>query len=115
MAVTVLGSGTQTAIIGTEHTLQDTAAAATYQLFVDLSNLAAGDSVEFRVYKMAKTGGTRRVTYYARRSGAQPTDDLGIISVPISTGLTDSGAIRFTLKQTLGTGRNFDWTVEKFA
>lgn len=115
MAVTVLGSGTQTATIGTEHTLQDTSAAATYQLFVDMTNLAAGDAVELRVYKMAKSAGTRLVTYYTRRDGAQSTDDLGVISVPISTGLTDSGAVRFTLKQTLGTGRAFDWTVEKFA
>lgn len=115
MAVTVLGSGTQTASIGTEHTLQDTSAAATYQLFVDTTNLADGDTVELRVYKMAKSAGTRLVTYYIVRSDAQPADDLGLVSVPISTGLTDSGAVRFTLKQVLGTGRNFDWEVLKFA
>lgn len=115
MAVTVLGSGTQTATVTTEHTLQDTSAAGTYQLFVDLTNMAAGDEVELRVYKMAKSAGTRLVTYFARRDGVQPADDIGIISVPISTGLTDSGAIRFTLKQTLGTSRTFDWEVLKFA
>lgn len=115
MAVTVASSGTQTATVGTEHTLYDTPAAATWQLFVDTSNLAAGDELELRVYKMAKSGGTRLVTYYAKIDGAQVTDDLGKISVPISCGLTDSGAIRFTLKQTLGTSRNFDWEVLKFA
>lgn len=115
MAVTVLGSGTQTAVIGTEHTLQDTSAAGTYQVAVDLINMQAGDELELRVKKILKTGGTLRVTYYARRDGAQPDDDMCIVSVPLSCGLTDSGAIRFTLKQTLGTGRNFDWEVLKFA
>ncbi len=115
MAVTVLGSGTQTATVTTEHTLQDTSAAATYQLFVDTTNMQSGDELELRVYKMAKSGGTRLVTYYIKYNGAQPTDDRGKLSVPITTGLTDSGAIRFTLKQTLGTSRNFDWEVVKFA
>jgi hypothetical protein len=115
MGVTVESSGTQTATIGTEHTLFDTASAATRTLFVDVTNLASGDALELHIYKMAKSAGTRLSVYKTLITGAQPTDDLGRISVPISTGLTDSGAIRFTLKQTLGTGRNFDWTVEKFA
>ena len=115
MGVTVDGSGTQAATIGTEHTLYDSSAAASFELGVDLVNMAAGDVVEIRVYKLFKTGGTRRVVVYQIFNDAQPTDGVGTVSVPISTGLTDSGAVRFTLKQTVGTGRNFDWEVLKIA
>src|SRR5438128_741080 len=106
MAVTALGSGTQTATVTTEHTLQDVAAAGTYTLHVDTINMVAGDALELRVYQMVLTSGTRRVAYYQAYYGLQPTDDVIKISVPISNELTDSGAVRFTLKQTLGTSRN---------
>jgi hypothetical protein len=113
VSVTVESSGTQTAVIGTEHTLFDTAAAGTRTLFVDATNLVSGDIVEIRIYKMAKSAGSRLVTYFVAYRGAQPADDLGKHSVAVWTGLTDSGALRFTLKQVAGTGRAFDWTVEK--
>lgn len=115
MAVTVASDGSQTATIGTEHTLFDSTAAATYQLAVDPAAMVAGDVLEIRVYKMTRAAGTRRVVYYVRYDGAQPTDDMEKVSVPVSCGITDSGAIRFTLTQTKGTGRAYPWTVEKFA
>jgi hypothetical protein len=49
--------------------------------------------------------------YFERRSGAQPTDDMIAVSVPISNELTDAGSIRATLKQVAGTSRNFPWKV----
>lgn len=107
--------GTQTATVTTEHTLADTSAAGTYQLYVDTVNMVAGDVLELRVYHMVLTSGTRRVCYLARFTDAQPTDDLIKVSVPISTALTDSGAVRATLKQTFGTSRNFPWALLKFA
>jgi len=112
----VVGSyGTQTATIGTEHTLFDSSEAASYQFGFDPANLASGDIVEIRCYKMFKTGGTRRVIYYERFTvNDVSTDDAGKVVIPASTGLTDSGAIRFTLKQTVGTGRAFDWEVCEF-
>lgn len=115
MAVTAQGSGTQTAVIGTEHTLLDVAVAGTYTLHVDGVNLAAGDSVEIRIYQMVLTGGTRRVVYYHRYDGVQPADEMIKISVPISNELTDAGALRFTLKQIAGTGRAYPWKVLKYA
>jgi hypothetical protein len=101
--------------IGTEHTLLDVAVAGTFTLHVDVVNLAALDVVEFRAYQMVLTGGTRRVAYPWALSGAQVADALIWISVPISNELTDAGALRFTLKQTFGTGRNFPWKVLKYA
>lgn len=115
MAVTAAGSGTQTTTVTTEHTLLDIAAAGTYTFHVDLQPMLAGDSVELRVYQMVLTAGTRRVAYYARFDDAQPVDDLIKISVPISNELTDAGALRFTLKQTLGTTRNLPWKVLSYA
>jgi len=115
MAVTAAGTGTQTATIGAEHTLLDVAAAGTYTFHVDTINLAAGDVLELRIYQILLTGGTRRVAYFQSYVDAQVADDLIKISVPISNELTDAGALRFTLKQTQGTGRAYPWKVLKYA
>lgn len=114
MAVTAAGSGTQSATVTTEHTLLDVNVAGHYTLHVDTVNMVAGDVLELRIWQMVLTGGTRRVAYIETYQDAQPTDDLIKISVPISNELTDSGALRFTLKQTFGTSRNFPWKVLTF-
>jgi hypothetical protein len=111
MAVTAQSTGTQTATVSTEHTLLDVAVAGTFTLHVDLINMAAGDVVELRIYQMVLTAGTRRVAYQQTFAGAQVTDNMVQISVPISNELTDAGALRFTLKQTAGTSRAFPWKV----
>lgn len=115
MAVTAQGSGTQTAVISTEHTLLDVAVAGTFTLHVDGNIMAAGDTLELRIYQIVLTGGTRHVAYLQRYADAQPTDDQVKISVPVSNELTDAGSLRFTLKQTTGTGRAFPWKVLKYA
>ena len=111
MAVTAAGSGTQSATPTTEHTLLDVSAAGVYTLHVDKVNMQAGDVLELRIYQIVLTGGTRRVAYLARFADAQPTDDMIAVSVPLANELTDSGSLRFTLNQTLGTSRNFPWKV----
>jgi hypothetical protein len=98
-----------------EETLLDVNAAGTYTLHVDAVNMAALDVIELRVYQMILTGGTRRVAYPQRYDGAQSADDLIKISIPISNELTDTGALRFTLKQLAGTARAFPWKVLKYA
>lgn len=118
MAVTAQGTGTQTTTLTTEHTLLDVAVAGTFTLHVDCEPLAAGDILELRIYQIVLTGGTRRVAYYARYEGAQPTDDMIKISVPISNELTDSGSLRFTMQQNRisgGTSNNIPWKVLKYA
>src|ERR1044072_4815367 len=110
MAVTAYASGTQSpATVGTEHFLSSPNVAGTFTLHVDTVNMAAGDVLELRVYQMVLTGGTQRVAYYQRYDGVQLADDLIKISVPISNELTDTNALRFSLKQTFGIGRNFPW------
>jgi len=115
MAVTAQSSGTQSATVTTEHTLLDVAVAGTFTLHVDTVNMVAGDVLELRMYQIILTGGTRRVAYFESFTGPQPADDVIKISVPISNELTDSGSLRFTLKQTFGTSRNFPWKVLKYA
>lgn len=115
MAVTAHATGTQTATLTTEHFLSSPNVAGTFTLHVDTVNMAAGDVVEFRIYQMVLTGGTARVAYLARYADAQPTDDMIKISVPISNELTDTNALRFSLKQTVGTGRDYLWKVLKYA
>ena len=114
MSVTAQGSGTQTATISTEHTLLDVAVAGVYSLHVDKNAMASGDTLELRVYQMVLTGGTRRPAYKVVFTGAQDADDLIAVSVPIANELTDSGSLRFTLKQTAGAGRAFPWKVLKY-
>lgn len=115
MAVTAHASGTQTAVIGTEHFVTSPAVAGTFTFHVDTNALAAGDILELRVYSIVLTGGTSRVTYVARWAGVQPADDLIKISVPISNELTDANSLRFSLKQIAGTGRAFPWKVLRYS
>lgn len=118
MTVTAFASGTKTATVGTEHPLPETPfvnAAGTYQFMVDLQPMAAGDVVELRAYARVLEGGTTRVVYMKRFSDVQPNDDFIAVSVPISTELAVTEGIKFSLKQTAGTGRAFPWKVLKFA
>lgn len=113
MSVTLQGSGTQTATIGTEHTLLDIAVDGVFEFDFDPVLLADLEIVELRCYTIVLTGGTRRVKHFARFTGALPTDDMIQTFVPVVNELTDSGSVRFTLKQLNGTGRNFPWKVMK--
>ncbi len=117
MAVTAQSSGTKTATGGgVEDTLLDVAVAGTFTLHVDTNAMVAGDVLELRIYQMVLTGGTARVAYYARFTGAQPADDQIKISVPISNELTDAGALSFRLEQSgAGTDKAYPWKVLKYA
>lgn len=111
MSVTSYAHGTQSATIGGEDFLSSPNVAGTFTLHVDAVNMAAGDTLELRVYQIVLTGGTARVAYYARWDGAQPVDDRIKISVPISNELTDTNSLRFSLSQMRGTQRSFPWKV----
>lgn len=114
MAVTAQATGTQTAVVGTEHQLADTNVAGVFTFHVDTNAMVAGDILELRVYQMELTSGTSRVLFFHAFYGAQPTDDLQKVSLPIGNDLTDATSLRFSLKQTFGTGRAFPWKVLKY-
>ena len=114
MAVTAQASGTQTATVTTEHQLADVNATGVFTLHVDTVNMVAGDVLELRVYQMVLTLGTSRVIAFGAFYGAQLTDDLIKASTPIGNELTDATSLRFSLKQTFGTGRAFPWKVLRY-
>jgi len=107
-------SDTQLSVIGTEHVLNEPAVAGTFVLSVDTVNMAAGDVLELRVYQVTLTGGTQRVAYLMIYYGAQPTDDVEKISVPIGNDLVEASALKFTLKQTFGAVHNYPWKVLQY-
>lgn len=115
MTTSAFASGTQTCVVGTEHFVSSPNAAGLYQLALDLNALADGDVLEVRTYQMVLTGGTQRVRDTQTFYGAQPTDGLILNSIPVGNELTDTNAIRFSIKQTFGTGRAIPWKVLKYA
>jgi hypothetical protein len=111
MAVGAFGSGSQTTVIGTEHFVADVNEAGVYTFHVDTNAMAIGDMIELRAYQMILTGGTARVEQVMTYQGVQDTPIKK--SEPVSNELTDTGALRFSLKQIYGTGRAFPWKVLK--
>ena len=111
MALVEAQSGSQTAIIGTEHTLgTEETTDAYYQLLVDVSAMVAGDVLELRAKVKVKTAGTARVVAMATLRDAQAEGASLSIPVPNIYGLT------FTLTQVAaGTGRTYDWSILRAA
>jgi len=103
--VLIEASGTQTAVIGTEHSLATVADAKISKLFVDVSALALGDELELRVKVAAASGGTRRQVSFGVYQNVQ--EDGIIVTEPFAA---PYGA-EYTLKQTAGTARTFPWVV----
>lgn len=98
-------SGTQVAVITTEHTLSTVATDGSFVLYVDTNAMVLGDELELRVKTKVTSGGTTReylVANYAHVQG-QPVK----ASIPIAS----INECVFTLKQTAGTGRSFPWEI----
>lgn len=107
MALTSVGSGTQTAVIDTEHTLDTETTAGVYVLVVDMNNLADGDVVILRIKTKNQSGSTSRLAYIKTFSHVQIEINKYSPAIPVDT------EIVCTLEQTDGTGRNFDWNLLK--
>lgn len=120
MALTVQDEGTQTATIGTEHTLGGAAftVAGVYVASVDTRNMVAGDVLELRALVKTLTGDSQEYLIYAASyaqaqgdaaaAGAAAGGEVVKASIPIASPYS----IAFTLKQTAGTGRAFPWRVD---
>ena len=115
MGLSTLPSGGATATIGaTEFSLAANAnyssgspqtTAAIVSLWLDASNMAAGDQYRVRVYEKVKSGGTQRILDEWVLTGAQ--------SDPIFTGpaLQLHFGWDVTLQKIAGTDRSFDFSV----
>jgi hypothetical protein len=103
---TVIAEGTQTATIGTEHTLATDTTNNTYVFVVDagaMVDAATPDLVELRIYTIVRSAGTERLAYLVSYLGSQASPQKYSVPVPADI------SIKCTLKQTQGTGRAFPW------
>jgi hypothetical protein len=106
MTVASNQSGSQTAVISTEHTLGTAiTTAGVFVLVVDTANMVNGDVLELRLYTKYASGGTERQAYFASFSNVQGSPNLYSVPVPSDT------SFKATLKQTAGTGRVFPWNI----
>lgn len=99
---------------GTEDFLSSPNVQGKFTLVVDLNDMAAGDVVELRIYKMVRAGGTSRRSFLQTYQGAQPANELVVVLPEIANDLTDTNAVRFSVTQTFGTaGVVVPWAVLK--
>lgn len=106
MTVASNQSGSQTATLGTEHTLGTAiTTAGVFVLVVDSANLVDGENLELRIYTKYASGGTERLAFVANFANAQTDPNKYSLPVPSDT------SWKATLKQTGGTGRAFPWNI----
>ena len=103
--VTLSNSGTQTAVIGTEHVLFNPLTSKFFTGYIDLTNMASGDIVEIRVSLIVKTAGSYILYFLQTYVNAQTNPLVYIPTLPSDVGF------KLTLKQTAGTARTYDWRV----
>jgi len=112
-SITQHASGSQAATVTTEHFLgtdPDTTAGA-FQFLVDLSVLQRGDEIEIRVYeKINDTGDTAEDVSTWPPIAWEQAEPLFVSP----TYLLLVGW-RFSIKQTIGTSRTFQWSIRKAA
>lgn len=105
MAVTQNTSGTQTATIDTEHTLATITSAGVYTLNVDFGNHANGDVTVLKAYIKVRSGDASTLLFQTTVADIPPEGNVVSIAIPAVH------EVKFTLEQTDGTGRSFDWSV----
>jgi hypothetical protein len=125
MTVTAFASGTGNGgaalTVTTEHFLSDINEAGVFVVEVDTNPLVDGDVLEARVYGGILTGGTARViddgfrVYYGAQHADDKTKTIGPFANERTDGTTTTSPMRFSLKQTFGTGRSPTWKVVKVA
>lgn len=106
MTWTVDSSGTQTAVISTEHILSQPTTNATYVFSVDTNNMVNGDLLELRVYD--KVDGTNY-----RQMWKGTYQHIQINNAKVSPPIAVTTQVKFTLLQVAGTGRSFAWSVRR--
>ncbi len=96
------GLGTLTAD-GTEQTVREYIGTGKLHAYIDLTNMAAGDTTVIRQFMKIKAAGTYIKYAEETYTGAQTLPMLHIIMKPSKNG------VKVTLQQTAGTNRSYDW------
>jgi hypothetical protein len=79
-----------------------------FQVFLDLSDMIAGDQLQIRVYEKVRSSSTQRIVYQAILTGAQPEP------VWVSPSLILMHGWDVTLKALAGT-ITVDWSIRQVA
>lgn len=109
MAVTEQISGTQSATLDTEHTLATIPDDGVFQLCLNVTNMANADRTIVRVKVKVLSVGSSVLEDTYTIEHAQAADVFRTIPYP------SVHEIVFTLEQTDGTGRSYEWSVLKVA
>lgn len=113
--------GTQTTVVGTEHTLNTESIAGIFTVTVDLTNMVSGDTVIIRAYQKALTGGTDKLLYTSPMYSGLQGDAAAPGSKAVGEVLVQSDPIVsafecvFTIHQIAGSARTYDWRVDQLA
>lgn len=116
--MTVENSGTQSASVGTEHTLGSAMTSSkTYVLTVNTENMVNSDELELRAYIKVLSGDSQWYLVYSANylhdqgdsadAGSSAAGDVVKVSPPV----VSPYSIKFTLKQVAGSSRDFDWNI----
>lgn len=109
MSITQESSGSQTATVSTEHTLATITTQKTFVLSVDCANLVAGEYVEIKVKRDARSADTTRALHSRIVSWLEASITPIIQMPPVPAG---GGEFVCTLKQLNGTSRAFPWAID---
>jgi len=88
---------------GTEQTIIELTAIGEIEGWIDLANMALGDTVIIRMYAKMKLDGTYRQYDSTTYSGVQTNPALHTVKLPAKYGF------KVTLQQTVGSYRTFDY------
>jgi hypothetical protein len=105
MTIAEVASGTQSATVGTEHSLATSTTGKTYVFVVNAVNMVNGDELELRVKTKVLSGSTAQLAYLAAYAHVQTTPNKYSVPIPANR------SCEVTLKQTAGTSRNFEWAL----
>lgn len=112
MAIAEKESGSQTAVISTEHVLNATTPETTdgiYQLVIDCNAMLKGDSLVVRIKEKARAADTQRLAWRMDLEGVQDEPLLVSPAIVLLHGWD------MTLQQTAGTGRAFPWSIRQIS
>jgi len=102
----LFSEGTLTAD-GTEQTVAELTVLSSLDGWIDLSNMAGGDTVVIKAYAKIKSGGTYRQYASATYTGVQSSPALHITELSAKYGL------KVSLQQTGGINRTYDYCFQR--
>jgi len=104
-------TGVEVSLITGTSVLQTNTVAGIYTLMLNLTNMAAGDTLEVRQYEKIYTAGSKAICNLWTFSNAASTDNAGWMTVPAAL----MNGWDFTVKFTAGPGRTVEYSIRRVA